>query len=71
MAAANARILGEVEYRAGDGPMLRIRPGPCQIELAEDSAVIEWEEEGNALNAAIPLTDYHGHVEAGRIAPAA
>jgi len=63
----NAHIQGVVEFRAGDGPMVRIPPGPVQIVLAEDSAVIHWEEQGNAMNAAIPLTDYQEHVEAGRI----
>lgn len=63
----NAHIRGLVEFRAGDGPMVRIPEGPVQIVLAEDSAVIHWEEGGAALNTAIPRTDYDEHVEAGRI----
>jgi len=63
----NARIKGLVEFRAGDGPMVKIPEGPCQIVLAADSAVIHWHEGGAALNAAIPLVDYLEHVEEGRI----
>ena len=63
----NAHIRGVVEFRAGDGPMVRIPEGPVQVVLAEDSAVIHWEEGGAALNTAIPRIDYDEHVEAGRI----
>jgi hypothetical protein len=64
---SNAKIHGVVEFRAGDGPMVRIPEGPAQIELADDSAVIHWVEDGVALNAAIPLIEYQEHVDAGRI----
>ncbi|MGR4868907.1 hypothetical protein ACIPRI_08535 [Variovorax sp. LARHSF232] len=68
MLEPNAQIRGVVEFRAGDGPMVLIPEGPCLIVLAEDSAVIHWEEEGGTvLNAAIPRVDYDEHVEAGRI----
>lgn len=63
----NAHIRGVVEFRAGDGPMVRIPEGPVLVVLGEDSAVIHWLEEGAALNAAIPLVDYQEHVEAERI----
>jgi len=65
---ANGEIRGVVEFRAGDGPMVRIPEGPVQVVLGEDSAVIHWEEAGAALNAAIPLVDYEEHLEAQRIA---
>jgi hypothetical protein len=67
MTSPNARISGCVEFRAGDGPMMRIPEGPVHIVLAEDSAVIHWEEEGAALNTAIPRIDYEEHAQAGRI----
>ncbi|MDM0117000.1 hypothetical protein QTI66_33290 [Variovorax sp. J22R133] len=67
MLNANSRISGVVEYRAGDGPMLRIPEGPCHIELAEDSAVLNWEEEGEPMNAAIPLGEYERFVEEGKV----
>lgn len=63
----NAHIRGVVEFRAGDGPMVRIPEGPVQIVLADDSAVIHWLEEGAGLNAAIPRVDYEEHVKAQRI----
>ena len=68
--ALQANVCGVVEFRAGDGPMVRIPEGPVQVVLADDSAVIHWEEEGAALNAAIPLVDYEEHLQAGRISVA-
>lgn len=38
--AANAKVVGELEYRAGDGPVLTVPPGAVEIEIAEDSAVL-------------------------------
>ena len=63
----NAHIRGVVEFRAGDGPMMRIPEGPVLIVLGEDSAVIHWEDGGAVLNTAIPLVDYEEHLQAGRI----
>jgi len=63
----NARIRGLVEFRAGDGPMMTIPEGPVQVVLADDSAVIHWQDGAAALNAAIPLADYQEHVQEGRI----
>ena len=40
--AQAARIVGKVEYREGDGAMLTIPPGPCEVALAADSATISW-----------------------------
>jgi len=68
MVDANSRISGVVEYRAGDGPMLRIPEGPCHIDMADDSAVIHWEEEGEPMNAAIPLAEYERFVDEGKVA---
>jgi hypothetical protein len=64
---ANARINGQVDYRAGDGPLLRVPQGPCTVEPGADSTVLSWEEEGKAMSAAIPRADYDRFVKEGRI----
>ena len=38
----NARIVGKVEYREGDGANITIRPGPCEIYVANLDATISW-----------------------------
>ena len=63
----NAHIRGVVEFRAGDGPLMRIPEGPVLVVVGEDSAVIHWEDGSAVLNTAIPLVDYEEHVQAQRI----
>lgn len=65
--AANAKIVGRLEYRAGDGPVLMIPPGPVEIEMAEDSAVLSWGDQGNVQTTAIPIDDYQRYLREGVI----
>jgi hypothetical protein len=66
--AANAKVTGDVEYRAGDGPMLLIPRGPIEVQLAADSAVLSWGDGGAAQLTAIPIADYERYVAEGLIA---
>ena len=65
--AANAKVVGELEYRAGDGPVLTIPPGPIEIETAEDSAVLSWSDQGKVQSTAIPIDDYRRYLREGVI----
>ena len=67
--AANAMVKGEVNYRAGDGPMIRIPEGPVEVDLAPDSAVLSWGDAGNTQSAALPIAEYERYVRDGLIAP--
>ena len=60
--AQTARIVGKVEYREGDGPMLTIPPGPCEVDLAPDSATLSWLDGDTRGLAAMPLTDFNRFV---------
>ena len=60
--AQAARIVGSVEYREGDGAMLVIPIGPCEVNLAPDSATISWTDGETRGLAAIPLTDFNRYV---------
>lgn len=62
-----AQVKGLVQYRAGDGPLLDISPGPIEVELAVDSAVVSWTHEDESLNTAIPLQDFEKYVSEGAI----
>ena len=68
MAQQPARIVGKVEYREGDGPMLTIRPGPCEVDLAADSATLSWVDGETRGLAAIPLTDFNRYLAEQAIA---
>lgn len=66
---ANANVTGDVEYRAGDGPLILIPQGPIEVELAPDSAVLSWGDAGNIQTAAIPLAEYQRYLDGGVIEP--
>jgi len=63
----DARIAGPVEFRAGDGPQLKIPEGNCQILMADDSVVLTWMDTGQSLTAAIPKIDFDRYIEQGAI----
>jgi hypothetical protein len=63
----NARIAAPVEFRAGDGPMLKIPKGNCQVIMDDDSAVLTWAEDGQPLTAAIPKIEFDRFIESGAI----
>jgi hypothetical protein len=65
---ARARVRGRLEFRAGDGPMITIEPdAQLELERAPQSMVMSWQEEGQPMNAAIPLVQFNEYLEAGLI----
>lgn len=63
-----AVIRGEVSYRVGDGMTMPIRPGPVEIEIADDSVTVGWtESNGAAGSTAIPRDEYERYVREGKI----
>jgi hypothetical protein len=64
----NAMIRGEVCFRAGDGVMMPIPDGPVDIEIADDSVTLGWQDgEGNSGSAAITRDEYARYVKDGKI----
>ncbi len=59
------RVVGEVNYREGEGMMLKIPPGPCEIALADIDVTITWVEDGVHGATAIPRSDYDEHLARG------
>ena len=70
MLASKASIVGKVEYREGDGAMITIPLGPCEVSLTNDSATISWTDGNTRGLTAIPLSDYQRYVNSGAIVPA-
>lgn len=64
-----ALIRGDVSFRAGDGVLMPIPPGPVQIEVADDSVTLGWAEDGGstATSTAIPRDEYERYVQEGKI----
>ncbi|HWI84054.1 hypothetical protein [Ramlibacter sp.] len=63
-----ALIRGEVSFRAGDGVLMPIPPGPVEIEVADDSVTLGWTESNGAAGAtAITRDEYERYVREGKI----
>lgn len=61
------QIIGKVEYREGDGPMMTIRPGPIEVETTEQDATLSWTDGNTHGSAAIPLSDFRRLLARGQI----
>ncbi len=65
-----ALIRGEVSFRAGDGVLMPIPPGPVEIDIADDSVTLSWADgQGNAGSTAITRDEYERYVREGGIRP--
>lgn len=67
MASAAAQIVGEVEYREGDGPKIGVRKGPIEVETTPTDATLSWSDGDTRGSAAIPLADYERYLKEGAI----
>lgn len=71
--AQAAEVVGTVEYREGDGPALRIRKGPIEVETTDMDATLSWEDAASGDTgpthgrAALPIADYRRYVSEGAI----
>jgi hypothetical protein len=64
----HAIIRGEVNFRAGDGPLIPIPDGPVEMELADDSVTFGWlDADGTRESAAIPRDEYERYLKEGSI----
>ena len=65
-----ALIRGEVSFRAGDGVLMPIPPGPVEIEVADDSVTLGWIESNGSLGStAITRDEYERYVREGKVRP--
>jgi hypothetical protein len=63
-----AIIRGEVCFRAGDGVMMPIPPGPVEIEFSDDSVTLGWTDtDGSAGSTAITRDEFDRYVSEGNI----
>lgn len=60
-------IVGKVEYRPGDGALMRIPEGPVEIETTTLEATLSWVEGETHGAAAIPMAEFRRYVSKGAI----
>lgn len=61
-------IVGKVEFRPGDGALMRIPKGPVEIETTRLEATLSWVDGETHGAAAMPLADFKRYVTQGAIA---
>ena len=62
-----ALIRGDVEFRAGDGVTMPVPDGPVEIEVADDSVPLSWQEGADATTTAITRDEFDRYVREGKI----
>ena len=67
MTTQQARIVGPVEYREGDGQAIAIRLGPCEVEMTELDVTLSWTEGETHGSTAMPRDDFERYVKEGKI----
>lgn len=65
--AQTARIVGKVEYRAGDGPLLTIRPGPVDVAATAQDVTLSWTDGEQHTSTSMPVANFHRYVNEGAI----
>lgn len=63
-----ARIVGEVKHRVGDGATETLPQGQTvQVELAIASMVLSWESEGQPVTVSVAREEFLEYVDTGAI----
>ncbi|AVO48154.1 hypothetical protein C6568_01930 [Melaminivora suipulveris] len=67
----SATVHGEVTYREGDGPQLRIPEGQVDVYPGADSVVLRWKTaDGSAGQGALTRSQYAQYLREGNIVEA-
>lgn len=65
MARLNGMVKGTVTYREGDGVMMEIPKGPCEVEVEELDITLTWTDGDVHGSTAIPKSDFEQYVADG------
>jgi hypothetical protein len=62
-----AQVRGALEYRLGDGPLLRVPPGEVEIELGPNDVTLSWGYGDTRQSTAMPSSDFARYLAAKAI----
>lgn len=65
MARQHGRINGTMSYREGDGVLVEIPRGACEMEVEDLDVTLTWFEGEVHFSTAIPRADYEHYVANG------
>ena len=61
------RIVGDVEFRTGDGPKLPIPQGRVEVETTQTEAILSWTDEDTRGATTMPIAEFKRYVAQGAI----
>jgi hypothetical protein len=61
----NGMVKGMVTYREGDGVMLKIPQGPCEMEIEDLDITLTWLDGDVHGSTAMPKSDFEQYVANG------
>jgi hypothetical protein len=62
-----AHVHGPVEYRVGDGPLMRVPQGEVEIELGSNDVTLSWGRGDTRQSTAMPSSDFARYLAAKAI----
>lgn len=65
MARLNGQVNGTVSYREGDGVLMEIPHGACEIDTGELDVTLTWFEGDVHCLTAMPKSDYEQYLANG------
>lgn len=65
--AQTAHIVGKVEFRSGDGPMMPIPEGPVDIVTNATEATLSWVDGDTHGAATLAIAEFKRYVSEGSI----
>ena len=59
MSSKQAKVVGLVRFRMGDGPMCKVPRGSVEVTLAANDATLSWDAGDSKQSAAIPMHEFN------------
>ena len=67
MSKQQARVVGDVSFREGDGVEMMVPRGPCEVTRDELDATITWTDGATHGSTAIPNADLERYLKSGAL----
>lgn len=67
MTRVQGHVKDTVTYREGDGVLMEIPVGPCEVTIGELDVTLSWTEDGVRSSTAIPKSDFDLFVSSGAL----
>lgn len=67
MTRVQGQVKDTVTYREGDGVLMQVPVGPCEVTIGELDVTLSWTEDDVRSATAIPKSDFDQFVSSGAL----